>query len=83
MKGISMARYPISELPEGYTILFLQGKHFPMKVMIDEKGVPHTHGFKNKENKAVAYSKRVYAAHFIEQQSTGKLAWAEVESTSL
>lgn len=77
-----MGRYPVSELPEGYIIAFLQKKHYPMRLTIDDSGVPHAHGFKNRDGKVVSYSKRVYAAHFVEQHSSGRIDWAEVEVSS-
>ncbi len=73
-----MGRYPVSELPEGYIIAFLQKKHYPMKLVVNDRGVPHAHGFKSKD-KAVSYSKRVYAAHFIEQHNNGTLDWATID----
>ncbi len=75
-----MGKYPISELPEGYIIIPLQKKYVPMKLVIDNNGIPHAHGFKSKD-KAVSYSKRVYAAHFIEQHKNGTLDWAKVAIT--
>jgi hypothetical protein len=47
-------------------------------MVINTNGVPHTHGFIKKDRSAVAYSKRMYAAHFIEQHNNGTVAWAEV-----
>jgi len=74
-----MAKHPIAELPEGYIIAILHERHFPLKITTDAHGVPHAHGFKyKKEDQAVSYSKRMYAAHFIEQHHAGTLDWAEV-----
>jgi hypothetical protein len=76
-EGLSMPRHQVTQLPDGYIIARIQGKHFPMKLELPTSGVPSARGFAARiDGKPVSYSKRLYAANFVKDWADGRIAWA-------
>lgn len=75
-----MPRHYVTPLSEGYIIARLNGKHYPMKLAMSASGVPAARGFIHQiDGKPVMYSKRVYAANFIDHHATGRAPWAAID----
>lgn len=75
-----MPRHLVAPLPEGYIIVRIQGKQYPMKLALSASGVPSAQGFIHRiDGQPVTYSKRMYAANFIELYKDGRAPWAEID----
>jgi hypothetical protein len=58
----------------------LNKKHYPMSFTFSASGVPRASGFIHRiDGKPVTYSKRMYAAGFIESYNGGRATWAEID----
>lgn len=74
-----MARYLIAPIPEGYNVLTIGKRHYPVKIHYIGAGIPLARSFVKLTNSApVFYAKRAGAVNFLTRWANGEETNAQV-----
>jgi len=79
-----MARHTIAPIPEGYAVIRIRGRFYPMFLTQAWPGIPGAKAFvKRNSGIPVAYSKRALAVEFLGKYAQGEASWAAIHGEEI